>query len=92
MKKEWARAIKEFSKLIQARTAVIHLENGETIQGDVIAIDKNLRNLIVEKPNGQLALIPEHSFSYIETLGDESEGVSEWDDKDMEHEVLEEEV
>ncbi len=92
MKKEWARANKEFSKLIQTRTAVIHLENGETIQGDVIAIDKNLRNLIVEKPNGQLALIPEHSLSYVETLGDELEEDPEWDDEDMEHKVIEEEV
>ncbi len=61
------RSTKEFYKLLKGQTATFWLENGENVYGQVIAIDKDYGDLIVEKADGHWLLIPEHSFTLIET-------------------------
>ncbi len=67
MARKKPHSTKEFYKLLRGQTATFWLQNGENVYGEVVAIDKDYGDLIVEKSDGHWLLIPEHSFTLIET-------------------------
>jgi hypothetical protein len=68
MARKKPRSTKEFYKMLKGQTATFWLASGENVLGEVIAIDKDFGDLIVEKADGHWLLIPEHSFTLIETV------------------------